>query len=75
MPCLCSVFSPVQFIVAVEGDEDVPGGSVDAGVGQAEDQPEDGAEAEHLGGKLQRLLRVGGDGGGLGLEGGHVGPT
>ena len=68
------VFSPVKFIIAVEGDEDVPGWSVDAGVGQAEDEPEDGPEPEDLSAQLQRLLRVGGDGGGLGLEGGHVGP-
>ena len=61
------MFSPVKFIIAVEGDEDVPGGSVDAGVGEAEDEPEDGPQAEHLSAELQRILRVGGDWGGLGL--------
>ena len=48
------VFSPVKFIIAVEGDEDVPGWSVDAGVGQAEDEPEDGAEPEDRSAQLPR---------------------
>ena len=56
------MFSPVKLIIAVEGDEDVPGGSVDAGVGEAEDEPEDGPQAEHL------ILRVSGDWGGLGVR-------
>ena len=38
----------VELFVTVEGDEQVPGGGVDAGVGQPEDEPEHGAQPEHL---------------------------
>ena len=42
------VFSPVKFIIAVEGDEEVPGGGVGAGVGQPQDQPEHRPQTQHL---------------------------
>ena len=43
-----AVVSLVELVVTVEGDEQVPGGGVDAGVGQPEDEPEHGAQPEHL---------------------------
>ena len=41
---------PVELVIAVEGDEQSPGGGVGAGVGQAKDQPEHGTQAQHLSG-------------------------
>ena len=38
----------VELVVAVEGDEEVPGGRVGAGVGQPQDQPEHRPQAQHL---------------------------
>ena len=40
--------NPVGLVVTVEGDEEAPGRGVGAGVADAEEQPEHGAESQDL---------------------------
>ena len=63
----------VKLVVAVECDVEAPARRAGRGVGQPDDQPEDGTQPQHLGCQLDRLFRVAGHRVRTCVQGGYIG--